>query len=239
MVNLHHRGKSMECNCQRCDYKWTPRSEKPARCPRCKSTKWDEAPISHYCYRCGFRWTQRGDDTPRFCPSCHSYVWMQKKVVYVCPRCGKSRTLRSNSRSQMCPYCDSYDDGRDRGDSKTSRDLTGFALVYDDPSLNKTIYYEASTEKLVLYSGGKYVSSGDVSRWSFETGHPAPDVHHAQKNKEIAKTLLNYLETNRAENDRDRSRETIMKMYRQGMNPISIAIALNMAYSDVTEIIKK
>ncbi len=61
--------------CKICSYEWTSYIERPKRCPRCGSYRWNSDIKAVECKRCGSSWIPRGDGAPVRCPNCKSDKW--------------------------------------------------------------------------------------------------------------------------------------------------------------------
>lgn len=95
--------------CARCFYEWIPRKgTPPARCPQCRSVRWNIPNLDVSCLRCGYSWDSR-DGNPTRCPSCGSYKWNVPLEIHVCCKCGYSWFVKNNHVPVRCPKCDSRD----------------------------------------------------------------------------------------------------------------------------------
>ncbi len=98
-------------HCNRCDHEWHLRTDnEPARCPLCKSTKWNAPrPVRNTCRVCGNVWIG-GGNRPQRCPSCKSTLWDRNPVRVQCKVCGHKWTVKGDRMSgsvRKCPSCHS------------------------------------------------------------------------------------------------------------------------------------
>lgn len=100
--------RDISLTCVRCSYRWIPRKDElPKRCPKCRSTKWDDAHLCVNCVRCGYSWNSH-DGNPKRCPKCGSHRWNIPPNNYTCKRCGRTWESRSGKVSKACPSCHSH-----------------------------------------------------------------------------------------------------------------------------------
>ena len=97
-------------HCNQCDHEWIKRAKGlPARCPLCRSSKWNE-PRQHQftCFRCGHVWRNRAE-APERCPRCQSRMWNEPAYRLQCRRCGYRWVSRGKTSDEvrMCPSCKS------------------------------------------------------------------------------------------------------------------------------------
>jgi|GEM_PF-1115919 len=72
-----------DCNiltCARCGYSWNRRKNKPRKCPRCQSYKWESETYPFTCSSCGHSWTSSNPEGPVRCPSCRTTKWMESNA---------------------------------------------------------------------------------------------------------------------------------------------------------------
>ena len=67
-------------HCKRCGHSWEPKSDRPKRCPNCRSVNWDTDSTEYTCRRCSHTWTSVMSGTPRKCPACQSTTWNRDSV---------------------------------------------------------------------------------------------------------------------------------------------------------------
>ena len=73
-----------ELECARCGYRWQPRCDSPAACPRCFRRDWREPIIEEpkkeemVCGLCGHTWIPRIETQPKACPACKRFDWAKK-----------------------------------------------------------------------------------------------------------------------------------------------------------------
>ena len=68
--------KGTDRTCLRCGHVWRSRGEgRPARCPSCRSSKWNLPDRMNVCLRCGHEWYPRGGARSVKCPSCMARNW--------------------------------------------------------------------------------------------------------------------------------------------------------------------
>lgn len=245
--------KSYQCSI--CGYEWSPRSERPMRCPRCKSTRWDQKVIVDKCMRCGTTWTQRGPKEPKYCPACHSAVWKQPKAVFTCPRCGRSRPLRSNSRSDLCPYCDRYADRDRRIRTEYDAHVAGIGevkRVWSDGKGRTMTSYDKDRDTVYLYEDGELVGSTSLARWCAGHGFQIGEVFRRDRDERVEATLVELAES--IERDRgihlERSSKIeemtdatpeeaqVLALLDQGMDPLPIALKLKIPFTKVMDVVR-
>ena len=78
------RASRPELECARCGYRWLPRCDSPAACPRCFRRDW-RVPIIAVpdreeltCGLCGHTWIPRIETQPKACPACKRFDWDKK-----------------------------------------------------------------------------------------------------------------------------------------------------------------
>ena len=93
--------ESYPLRCRVCGHSWSSGKRKAGRCPKCRSSKWDDDIVAHNkCKRCGYIWignTQK-------CPHCLSTKWNLSSHECVCKRCGNKWMSRSDEPAR-CPAC--------------------------------------------------------------------------------------------------------------------------------------
>ncbi len=95
--------------CARCLHQWMPRRDRPpARCPRCRSVKWQDPHLKSSCVRCGHSWYSHGG-SPARCPSCGSYKWNVPLRHFQCQNCGHYWATKSERVPSRCPKCNVRD----------------------------------------------------------------------------------------------------------------------------------
>lgn len=95
--------------CARCLHQWIPRRDRPpARCPRCRSVKWQDPHLKSSCVRCGHSWYSHGG-SPARCPSCGSYKWNVPLRHFQCQNCGHYWATKSERVPSRCPKCNVRD----------------------------------------------------------------------------------------------------------------------------------
>ena len=102
-------GKGTEFSCNQCGHHWVSRgSEKPVKCPRCKSRNWGEPKIPRLtCRKCGYVWKSR-TEAPKYCPGCKSSTWDKDTFKLKCFRCGHKWVLSEGADPdtvRTCPSC--------------------------------------------------------------------------------------------------------------------------------------
>lgn len=120
-----------ELKCCRCNYVWVPRKqESPARCPSCRSIKWNQPHLKVSCKRCGHEWNSH-DGSPIRCPGCGSSKWNQAPMQYICGKCGHNWVPKGGRPPRRCPECASRDWNRSR-----SKEVNDRADVYSNEQLD-------------------------------------------------------------------------------------------------------
>ncbi len=239
----------MMYNCLRCDYTWVARSDYPARCPHCKSTRWDKKVIIDKCQRCKAEWIQRGLEAPKYCPMCHSSMWDAKKKTYTCPKCGVTRTLRSNSRSGRCPTCDNYTNRRPRAHKEEYSGISNLVHLWGDGKGLTLNYLNNGQGKAYLYDGGKIVGDIDLDMLFTSQGlHFNPESASDESFQPIYEQAVKRIrdtpaipqervETVSALHRVDETTSKIMLFRESGMQPAVIALKLNVPFSYVMDVL--
>ena len=241
----------MKNACLRCGYRWTARSSKPLRCPRCKSTRWDRDVIRDRCMRCNAEWVQRGDERPKYCPVCHSGMWNAEKRSFTCPKCGKTRILRSNSREDLCPSCDMYQERRKAGKNGFLNTPSGMGKVLhlwkDGEGLVLTFIHDGKGIAY-LYDTGRYLGEIDLDSWFRSHGQrldpyrPQGDERYDEVMKKAVEKILSRVDISEKTVDNisalrgvDKLEATIISMMQDGVPPLSISMKLEIPFSKVMD----
>lgn len=96
-----------ELVCCRCNYTWFPRKqESPARCPSCRSIKWNQPHLKVKCLRCDHEWNSH-DGNPSRCPGCGSAKWDQPLTQFTCNKCLHTWLSKGGRPPSHCPECSS------------------------------------------------------------------------------------------------------------------------------------
>ncbi len=243
------RGLNMMYNCLRCDYTWIARSEYPSRCPHCKSTRWNKKVIIDKCQRCKAEWIQRGEEPPKYCPMCHSSMWDAKKKTFTCPKCGNTRTLRSNSRTGRCPICDNYNNRKARTPREESFGIGRMIHLWGDGKGQTLSYLDNGQGLAYLYNCGKLVGeinldllcksqglrfdTGSVNDKSFQPLYEQA-VSKINSTQTIPKERIDSVSTLHAV---DETTSKIMILKESGMQPMVIALKLDVPFSCVMDIL--
>lgn len=92
--------------CYRCGHAWTPRAEeRPRRCPRCHSSRWD-VPVARTCVCrvCGGEYRMESPDDP--CPLCGSRQDARTQPALLhCNQCDYEWKPRKDALPKKCPLC--------------------------------------------------------------------------------------------------------------------------------------
>ena len=239
----------MMYNCLRCDYTWVARSDYPARCPHCKSTRWDKKVIIDKCQRCKAEWIQRGTEAPKYCPMCHSSMWDAKKRTFTCPKCGVTRVLRSNSRSGRCPTCDNYSNRRPRAPKEECPGISRIIHLWSDGKGLALSYLDNGQGIAYLYNGGKLL--GEVNfdvmcktqGLRFTAASANDDSFRPVCEQAVSRILSNQaVSEERVDSVStlykvDESTSKILLLRDSGMMPAAIALKLGVPFSQVMDVL--
>lgn len=239
----------MMYNCLRCDYTWLARSEYPSRCPHCKSTRWDKKVIIDKCQRCKAEWIQRGEEPPKYCPMCHSSMWDAKKKTFTCPKCGNTRILRSNSRSGRCPTCDNYNNRKPRVPREACPGISRMVHLWSDGEGQTLSYLDNGQGIAYLYNCGKLVGEVNLDLLCKSQGlrfNPAsandksfqPIYEHAvSRIKSTPMMSDERIESVSTLHNVDETTSKIMILRESGMQPMAIALKLDIPFSHVMDVL--
>lgn len=234
----------MSNRCLRCGYQWSPRSDKPFRCPRCKSTRWDKTSVEHKCLRCGAEWEQRSEKLPRYCPECHSSMWNEARSTYTCPKCGKVVVLRSNSRIGMCPDCDAYSDRRNRYESEYAPRMSGpgrIVPIWSDGH-GLSMYYCEGTGMGLVYHNGNVIGSRRIENMLRGQGAAVGNVTKEKdpslffELESMSKCILSDRDVLDI-SDADSKKRACLQLFKEGMTPVAISLKLGMPFTEVMDIV--